>query len=427
MSTPNNLIPPNVQASSNAGPQGAARAGVIHIAGTCDTKGAEIAYLRQLIEATGQRAAVVDLGTRDATIAVDVTADQVAACHPDGGAGLRAGTDRGVAVAAMGDAFALWCSRNAGRISGIIAIGGGGGTSIACAGLRALPYGVPKVMVSTLASGDTAPYVGTSDIVMVPAVTDMAGLNRLSRVILSNAAHALVGAVLAPAPAPALATPEDLPAVGLSMFGVTTPCVTAIADRLQDRFDCLVFHATGTGGRTMERLLAEGVLSGLIDITTTEIADLLFGGVLPALPDRLDVAARTGAPWVGSVGALDMVNFWAPSTVPERHHGRQFYHHNPNVTLMRTTPDENARMGRWIGQKLNACAGPVRLLIPERGVSALDISGGPFWWPEADAALFAALRDAVADPARIVTLPHHINDAAFAKAAADTFLTLMEP
>ncbi|AZL61032.1 UPF0261 family protein [Tabrizicola piscis] len=393
----------------------------IHIAGTCDTKGEEVAWLRDLVVAAGHPAVIVDLGSRAPTIAPDEQAAEVAACHPEG---IEISTtDRGAAVAAMGTAFAAWCRANVERISGIIAVGGGGGTSIACAGMRELPYGVPKLMVSTLASGDTAPYVGTSDIVMVPSVTDIAGLNRLSRVILSNAAHALIGAVSAPPPA----TATDLPAIGLTMFGVTTPCVTAITDHLRDRYDCLVFHATGTGGRAMERLLDQRLLSGLIDITTTEIADLLFGGVLPALPDRLDVVARTGAPWVGSVGALDMVNFWAPATVPDRYHDRMFYHHNPNVTLMRTTPDENAAMGRWIGAKLNACPGPIRLLVPEKGISALDIDGGPFWDPKADAALFQALKDTITDPARLIFLPHHINDPAFARAAADTFLSLMRP
>lgn len=282
----------------------------IHIAGTCDTKGEEIVYLRDLIVAAGQPAVIVDLGTRAPQIRPDIPAAAVAAFHPDSSA--ISPTDRGSAVTAMGAAFAVWCRSNADSIAGIIAVGGGGGTSIACAGMRELPYGTPKLMVSTLASGDTAPYVGTSDIIMVPSVTDIAGLNRLSRVILSNAAHALVGAVSAPKPA----TARDLPAIGLTMFGVTTPCVTAIADHLHKGYDCLVFHATGTGGRAMERLLDQGVLSGLIDITTTEVADLLVGGVLPALPDRLDVVARSGAPWVGSVGALDMVNFWAPETVP---------------------------------------------------------------------------------------------------------------
>lgn len=392
---------------------------MIHIAGTCDTKGAEIGYLRDLVRAAGHDASIIDLGTRAPTIAPDVPSSAVASCHPEGPAGLLT-DDRGAAVAGMGAAFAVWCKRNAAQISGIIAVGGGGGTSLACAGLRELPYGVPKFMVSTLASGDTAPYVGTSDIVMVPAVTDMAGLNRLSRVILSNAAHALVGAVTAPPPV----TAADLPAIGLSMFGVTTPCVSAITDHLRGRYDCLVFHATGTGGRAMERLLAQGTLSGLVDITTTEIADLLFGGVLPALPDRLDAVALTQAPWVGSVGALDMINFWAPDTVPARHRDRLFYHHNPNVTLMRTTPEENAQIGCWIGEKLNACRGPVRLLIPEHGISALDIAGGPFWSPQADHALFGALRDTVRDPARIESLPLHINDPAFARAAADIFVEL---
>jgi uncharacterized protein (UPF0261 family) len=388
----------------------------IHIAGTCDTKGEELVYLRDLIVAAGQPAVIVDLGIHAPQMTPDIPAQTVAA------GAIISKTDRGAAVAGMGTAFAAWCRDNAGSILGMIAVGGGGGTSIACAGMRELPYGLPKMMVSTLASGDTAPYVGTSDIVMVPSVTDVAGLNRLSRVILSSAAHAMVGAVTAPP----LSATADLPALGLTMFGVTTPCVTAIADQLRSRYDCLVFHATGTGGRTMERLLDEGLLSGLIDITTTEIADLLFGGVLPALPDRLDVVARTGAPWVGSVGALDMVNFWAPATVPEMYRGRLFHHHNPNVTLMRTTPDENAKMGRWIGRKLNACPGPVRLLIPEKGISALDIEGGDFWSPEADTALFLALADTITDPARLVHLPLHINDPAFAKAAADTFLSLTE-
>jgi uncharacterized protein (UPF0261 family) len=226
--------------------------------------------------------------------------------------------------------------------------------------------------------------------------------------------------------APPSAAADDKPANGLTKFGVTTPCVTAIAERLRERFDCHVFHATGTGGRAMERLLGEGVLSGLVDITTTEIADLLFGGVLAAGPDRLDVVARTGAPYVGSVGAVDMVNFWAPETIPERYRGRHFHRHNPNVTLMRTTAAENVEIGRWIGGKLNACPGPVRLLVPERGVSALDVEGGDFWDPDADGALFEALRATVADPSRLRFLPLHINDRAFAAAAADAWLELTE-
>ena len=395
---------------------------VIYVVGTADTKGEELAYLRDLIEAGGQRAVIVDLGTRSPSIDVGIAAREVASCHPDGVDAVLGGDDRGTAVSGMGTAFAHWCRRHAGNIAGMISVGGGGGTSIACSGMRVLPYGIPKFMVSTLASGDVAPYVGTSDIIMVPSVTDIAGLNRLSRVILSNAAHALLGAVAA---RPAM-VPDDKAAIGLTMFGVTTACVNAISDRLRNRFDCLVFHATGTGGRAMERLLDQGLLSGLIDITTTEIADLLFGGVLAADPDRLDVVARTGVPWVGSVGALDMVNFWSPETIPERYRGRTFHRHNPNVTLMRTTPEENAEMGRWIAGKLNAGRGPWRLLVPQKGISALDIEGGDFRDPDADAALFDALRECIDDEDRLVFLPHHINDPAFAEAACENFLELME-
>ena len=394
---------------------------VVHVVGTADTKGEELAYLRDLIAAAGQEAVIVDLGIRTPTIPTDIGAKDVASLHPDGEKAVLGADDRGTAVSGMGTAFAEWCRRNAGQIAGIISVGGGGGTSIACSGMRELPYGVPKFMVSTLASGDVAPYIGTSDIIMVPSVTDIAGLNRLSRVILSNAAHALVGALNFPA---AEVDDEKL-AIGLTMFGVTTPCVNAITDRLGSQYDCLVFHATGTGGRSMERLLEQGFISGLVDMTTTEIADLLFGGVLAADPDRLDVVARTGAPWVGSVGALDMVNFWAPETIPERYRDRKFYRHNPNVTLMRTTPSENAEMGRWIANKLNRCGGPVRLLLPEKGVSGLDIEGGEFWDPQADAALFDAIRDSVDDQNRLALLPCHINDPEFADAAAEIFQTLM--
>ncbi|MDW4498920.1 Tm-1-like ATP-binding domain-containing protein [Sulfitobacter sp. D35] len=394
----------------------------IHVVGTADTKGAELFFLRDLIAAEGHEVRLVDTSTQATTSETDVSPRAVACCHRDGAEAVLGGSERGAAVAAMSDAFTAWCRQNAREICGMIAVGGGGGTSIACAGMRALPYGVPKIMVSTLASGDTAPFVGTSDIVMVPSVTDIAGLNRLSRVILSNAAHAVVGA----ASHPPRAAQDDNPAIGLSMFGVTTPCVTAVAERLSSQFDCLVFHATGTGGQAMERLLGEGFVSGLVDATLTEVADLLCGGVLPALPDRLDVVARTGSPWVGAPGALDMVNFWAPSSVPERFADRNFHRHNQNVTLMRTTAEENTQAGRWIAEKLNACAGPVRLLIPERGLSALDIEGGDFHDPAADAALFDALEETIEDRTRIRRLPLHINDAAFAQALADTYLELTE-
>jgi len=394
----------------------------IYLVGTADTKGAELALLYDLLSKEFPDVVRVDLGTRSPAIPMDISAGEVASFHPDGAGEILTTDDRGVAVAAMATAFEHFCKARRELIGGMIGLGGGGGTSMVTAGMRQLAYGVPKVMVSTLASGDTAPYVDVSDIVMFPSVTDIAGLNRLSRVILHNAAHAMLGMVQAPDPA----LSSDRPAIGLSMFGVTTPAVTAIAQTLEDQFDCLIFHATGTGGRAMERLVEGGVLDGLLDITTTEICDLLFGGVLPAEPDRMDVVARSGIPYVVSVGALDMVNFWKPDSIPGRYEGRNFYHHNPNVTLMRTTEEECAKLGRWIGDKLNACPGPVRLLIPQKGVSALDVEGGAFWDPPADAALFATLEDTVTqtDQRRIITLPFHINDPEFSAAAAEAYLDI---
>lgn len=395
----------------------------IIIAGTADTKGDELAFLHGILSQRHDNVLRVDLGTRPPTTQMDVAAQQVAGFHPDGPDSVFRTDDRGTAVGAMGIAFEHFCKARADRVAGIIAIGGGGGTAIATAGMRQLPYGVPKVMVSTLASGDVAPYLDVSDINMFPSVTDIAGLNRLSRVILHNAAQALSGMVERPAPAQA----GDRPTVGLSMFGVTTACVTAIAAALEGSHDCMVFHATGTGGRAMERLVAGGLLNGLVDITTTEVCDLLFGGVLPADASRLDVVAERKIPYVGSVGALDMVNFWAPDTVPDAYRGRNLYHHNANVTLMRTTAEECVQLGEWIGTKLNACNGPVRLLVPQKGVSALDIEGGAFWDPEADAALFDSLETTLdqTEDRRIVSLPYHINDAEFSAEAAKTYLEIV--
>lgn len=392
----------------------------IYVVGTADTKGEELAFLADAIAATGSPVARVDIGTRGATVPVDIPAGEVAAHHPAGAGGVLGIDDRGTAVAGMGAAFTSFIqSRD--DISGVIGIGGGGGTSIITAGMRALPLGLPKVMVSTLASGDTAPYVDVSDIIMMPSVTDMAGLNRLSRTVLHNAAQAIAGMAAKPAPA---ATGK--PALGLTMFGVTTPCVTAIADQLRGDYDCMVFHATGTGGRSMEKLSDSGLLAGVIDITTTEVCDLLFGGVLPATEDRFGAIARAGLPYVGSVGALDMVNFWAPPTIPEKYRGRLFYEHNPNVTLMRTTADECRSIGEWIGGRLARCEGPVQFLIPEKGVSALDIEGGAFFDPEADAVLFEAIERTIKPNAtrRVTRLPLHINDPEFARAATAAFLDI---
>ena len=389
----------------------------IYVVGTADTKGEELAYLADAIATTGATVARVDVGTRGAVVPVDVEAREVASWHPDGTSAVLVTNDRGTAVTAMGIAFARFiASRH--DVAGVVGIGGGGGTSIVTAGMRTLALGVPKLMVSTLASGDTAPYVDVSDIVMMPSITDMAGLNRISRVVLHNAAQAVAGMA-----ARAATIDEGKPSIGLTMFGVTTPCVTAIAETLRDDYDCMVFHATGTGGRTMEKLADSGLLAGVIDITTTEVCDMLFGGVLPATPDRFGAIARTRLPYVGSVGALDMVTFWAPSTIPEKYSSRLFYEHNPNVTLMRTTAEECRRIGEWIGEKLSQCEGPVRFLIPEKGVSALDIEGGAFWDPEADAALFQAIERTIRPTAtrRVERLPLHINDPEFAEAAVKAF------
>lgn len=389
----------------------------ILVVGTADTKGEELTFLAQQIDKAGANVTIVDVGTREPAIPVDVSASEVAAFHPAGADSVLGGNDRGRAVAAMGEAFARFMAAQD-DVAGVIGIGGGGGTSIVTAGMRVLPLGVPKVMVSTLASGDVAPYVDVSDIVMVPSITDLAGLNRISRLVLHNAAQMIAAVAGNPAP-PA----EGKPAIGLTMFGVTTPCVTAVANALRGRYDCMVFHATGTGGRSMEKLADSGLLQGVIDITTTEVCDLLLGGVLPATQDRLGAIARTRLPYVGSAGALDMVNFWAPATVPEKYRERLLYQHNPNVTLMRTTPDECREIGVWIGAKLNACEGPVRFLLPEKGISALDVEGGAFFDPGADAALFAAIEETVRQNSRraIVRLPLHINDPAFAAAAVQAF------
>ncbi len=394
----------------------------IYVVGTADTKGEELAFLSAQVAASGEAVRLVDVGTRTPTCPVDVTASEVAAHHPDGAGAVLKSQDRGTAVAAMGEAFARYlASRD--DIAGVIGIGGGGGTSIITAGMRLLPVGLPKLMVSTLASGDVGGFVGVSDIVMMPSVTDLAGLNRISRLVLQNAAHAIIGMVRYP-----LVETSGKPAVALTMFGVTTDCVTAVTDELRCDYDCLVFHATGTGGRAMEKLAESGMLVGMIDATTTEIADHLFGGVLSAGPDRLGAAIRTRLPYVGSVGALDMVNFWAVDTVPERFRGRNLYRHNPNVTLMRTTAEENRRMGAFIAERLNRCEGAVRFLLPEGGVSALDAPGRPFHDPEADAALFDAIEAdfITTDRRRLERLPLHINDPDFAKALATRFREIAE-
>ena len=396
----------------------------IFVAGTCDTKGAELDYLRQLIRSAGGDVTLIDVstgGTVDVSAAdvsaADVPATAVASHHPHGVGAVLGGNDRGKSVAAMGEAFARFVESRE-DIAGIIGIGGSGGTSIITAGMRQLSIGVPKLMVSTLASGDVAPYVGPTDITMMYSVTDVAGLNSISRKVLANAVHAIAGMV-----GHTIAPTDDKAAIGLTMFGVTTTCVTAITGALGDEFDCLVFHATGTGGQAMEKLVDSHMLKAVIDATTTEVCDHLFGGVLSAGPGRLDAIARTGIPYIGSVGALDMVNFWAMDTVPAALRRRNLYAHNPQVTLMRTTADECRQIGHWIADKLNACEGQVRLLIPEKGVSALDAPGKPFYDPYADEALFDALETHLrpTDKRRLIRLPLHINDSAFSDALVANF------
>ena len=390
-----------------------------YIVGTLDTKGAELLYIRDLLAADGVQACVVDVGTGGAArpAGVDVSAAEVAAHHSDGADAVLALDDRGQAVAAMGEALARFLPTRD-DVGGVIGAGGSGNTALVSIGMQALSIGVPRVMVSTVASGNVAPYVGPNDITMMYSVVDVAGLNRISRVVLANAAHALAGMMRGEAPAA-----EDKPAIGLTMFGVTTPCVDQVRAALEARYDCLVFHATGTGGRSMEKLVDSGLVLGCIDSTTTEVCDHLMGGVFSAGEDRLGAFARSGLPYVGSCGALDMVNFGARDTVPAQYEGRTFHIHNPNVTLMRTTADENRAMGEWIGVRLNACEGPVRFLIPEQGVSLIDAPGMPFHDPDADAALFEALERTVeqSDERRLIRLPLHINDADFAQALVESW------
>jgi uncharacterized protein (UPF0261 family)/ABC-type branched-subunit amino acid transport system ATPase component len=391
------------------------------VVGTFDTKGRELAFIKQCLERHGLRTISVDLGTSRRPSPATVGPAEVARHHPQGASAVFTG-DRGKSVAAMADAFARFIATRR-DVGGIISAGGSGGTELATAAMRRLPVGLPKVMVSTIASGDVQRYVGPTDICMIYSVTDVQGINRISEQVLSNAANALAGMMSHAR----RGTTADKPAIGLTMFGLTTPCVQAVARALESRFDCLVFHATGMGGQSMEKLADSGLLAGVIDATTTEVADLMMGGVMSAGEDRFGAIARSRVPYVGSCGALDMVNFWARETVPERYRARKLHAHNPNVTLMRTTAEENARMGRWIGDKLNQCEGPVRFLIPEKGVSGIDAPGEPFHDPDADAALFKALAETIrqTERRRLVRMPHHINDPAFAAALVAHFLEIM--
>ena len=397
----------------------------VALLGALDTKGAEYGFVKHCIEARGHRTLLIDVGVLEAPrIAPDVDRREVARAAGADLDELVRKRDRGEAVAAMARGAEALVPRLYAqkRFDAVMALGGGGGTSVACTAMRTLPLGVPKVMVSTVAGTDVSGYVGVKDIVMIPSIVDVSGVNRISREVFARAAGAICGMLEIEVPAG-----EDKPLVVASMFGNTTPCVEAARAILEQAgYEVLVFHATGTGGRTMESLIEAGLIAGVLDVTTTEWADELVGGVLSAGPTRLEAAARSGVPAIVVPGCLDMVNFWGPPTVPPQFQGRKFYQHNPNITLMRTTPEENARLGEILAEKLNRSSGPVSVLLPLRGVSMIDSPGGAFWWPEANRALFDALKKNLRPDIPVIELDANVNDRTFARACAETLLRNMK-
>jgi uncharacterized protein (UPF0261 family) len=388
---------------------------------TMDTKAAEIRFVADCIRRYGLEVVLVDLSTRGASEDADVAARTIAAAHPKGAEAVLGQSDRGQAVTAMAEALRHWMRRevDSGSVAAAIAVGGSGGTAIASPAMQDMPIGIPKLILSTMASGDTKPYVGCSDITMMYSVVDIAGLNTVSKRVLSNAAHAIVGMAQHWQPIEA-----DKPSIGMTMFGVTTPCVDAVRKFLESQgLDSLVFHATGAGGQAMEKLVADGFIGGVLDITTTEVADEVVGGVMPCGSQRFDAILQQRIPYVLSLGALDMVNFGARDTVPQQFADRHFLIHNPQVTLMRTTTEENRQIARWIAEKVNQSTAPLEILIPEQGISMLDAEGQVFHDPIADQALFNTLEQEVEqnDKRRITRHPCHINDAEFADAIVAAF------
>jgi len=390
----------------------------IVIIGTLDTKGEELSFARDVIEDQGVDIHFVDTGVMgDHDIEPETTAEEVAKAGGGTLEDLREGGDRGEAMDVMGRGAAAITRElhEDGTLEGVLGLGGSGNTSIATTAMRALPYGVPKVMVSTMASGDVRPYVEARDIMMMYSVADIEGLNQLTRQIISNAALAMVGMV---ANEPDVEV-EDKPTIGVTMFGVTTPCAQRAREYLENEgYEVLVFHATGTGGTAMGNLVEQGIIDGVLDITTTEWADELVGGELSAGPERLEAPGKKGIPHVVSTGALDMVNFGPPESVPEEFEDRKFHQHNPQVTLMRTTPEENAELGRIIAEKLNQASGPTALYLPLKGVSMIDVEGEDFYDPEADQELFDALRENIGDNVEFFEIDTDINDDEFALAMA---------
>jgi uncharacterized protein (UPF0261 family) len=423
-------------AASREGGEQAAR--TIALVCALDTKGDEARFVRDIIVARGHLPLVINTGViGEPAFAPDVAAAEVAQA---GGASLdelRRQADRGAAIGVMAKGVAVVAERlqREGRFDGVVGLGGSAGTAVVSSAMRALPVGVPKVLVSTVASGNVAPYVGTKDLALMYSVVDVAGLNRLSRAVLANAAGAVCGAAeeaarLGAAPAAGAA---EKPLLAASMFGNTTKLVDAARAMLEEQgYEVLVFHATGSGGQTMEGLIRDGFIQGVLDVTTTEWADQLCGGVFDAGPTRLDAAGERGVPQVIAPGCLDMVNFGAQETVPAKYRddaSRRFYVWNPQVTLMRTTPDENAQLGRILAEKANAAKGPVQVFLPLRGVSILDsvVDGEPqqFWWPEADQALFAALKQHIRRDIPVHELDVNVNDPEFASATVGALLAML--
>ena len=395
------------------------------IIGSMDTKGEEFAYLKRMIEKHGFNTLVVDTSTLDEPrLKPDIYNSEVAkAIGVNIEELVKMGRGEAMEIMSKGAEIIVRRLYEEGKLDGIIGMGGSGGTAIATAGMRSLPVGVPKVMVSTVAASNVSPYIGTRDITMIPSVVDVAGLNRISRQIYANAAGAIAG-MLKTEPEE---VPDEKPLIAATMFGNTTPCVDRARMKMEKAgYEVLVFHCTGTGGRTMEDLISDGFITGVLDITTTEWADELVGGVFSAGPTRLDAASKTGIPQVIVPGCVDMVNFGAMDTVPTKYKNRIFYQWNPNVTLMRTTPEENAEMGRIFAEKANASIGPVMFMLPLKGVSMLDSEDGIFWLPEADKAIFDAIKQNVRNDIPVIEMDVNINDLSFADRSVQELLKMLE-
>ena len=396
----------------------------VAVIGTLDTKGDEFLFVKKEIEKRGHTALVINVGImKGPGFEPDVPADEVARAAGSSLAILKNKSDRGLAIKTMSNGIARVIAdlHSADRIQAVIAMGGSAGTEIGTAGMRALPLGVPKVMVSTLASGDTKPYVGTRDIVMVPSIVDVAGINRISAQVYANAVGAVIGMVETPTP-----EIEEKPLLAASMFGNTTPVVNRCRSFMENNgYEVLIFHQVGTP-ETLESLVADGFISGVLDITPTEWADEVTGGVLPGGPNRYDIVSQKGIPLVIAPGCVDMANFWARDTVPKKYDDRRFYQWAPNVTLMRTTPEENTEIGCILAAKANMSSGPVAFFLPLRGVSMMDAPDEKFWWPEANQALFDAIKDNLKSDIPVYELDCNVNDDEFADAMANKMLEFLE-